>query len=147
MLGNYAPVEHFTISSKPSTQEINQLMNQLKPFNLTLVGVHGSSRSPKKKFGITEEMEQIIKEIKKNHPSIVSIFANPYSLGQFPGLDNSDALIMAYENALLSQEYAAQLIFGGIDAKGKLPVTASPKYPARTGIITKKKTIKILNPN
>ena len=142
MLENYAPIKHFTISSKPSMQEIDQLISQLKTYNLTIIGVHGSSRSPKKKFGITEEMERIIKEIKKTHPSIVSIFANPYSLGQFPGLDNSDALIMAYENAFLSQEYAAQLIFGGIDAKGKLPVSASQKYPARTGIITKKKRLK-----
>ena len=49
---------------------------------------------------------------------------------------------MAYENALLSQEYAAQLIFGGIEAKGKLPVSASERYAAGTGIVTKKKRLK-----
>ena len=49
---------------------------------------------------------------------------------------------MAYENALLSQEYAAQLIFGGIDAKGKLPVSVSERFQVGAGLVTKKKRLK-----
>lgn len=33
------------------------------------------------------------------------------------------AVVMGYEGTPLAQEYAAQVIFGGIPAKGKLPVT------------------------
>ena len=52
---------------------------------------------------------------------------------------------MAYENALLSQEYTAQLIFGGIDSKGKLPITASDQFKAGDGINTKKNRLKKYN--
>ncbi|MBL56838.1 MAG: hypothetical protein CMP61_06610 [Flavobacteriales bacterium] len=142
MLDNYASFKHFTLSRNASQDEIETLMESLKDYNLTVVGVHGNSRSPRKKFGITSNMVDAIASIRKSHPAILALFANPYVLGQFPELDNVEALIMAYENALLSQEYAAQLIFGGIEAKGKLPVSASERYTAGTGIVTKKKRLK-----
>ncbi len=142
MLGNYAPVKHFAISNKPTKEEIIKLVNDLKDYNLTIVGVHGNSRSPRKKFGLTPEMMDVLKNINAVHKTIVSVFANPYSLGIYPELEQTEALVMAYENTILSQEYAAQLIFGGIDAKGKLPVTASEKFKAGQGIITKKNRLK-----
>ncbi len=142
MLGNYAPVKHFSISNKPTKEEIIKLVNDLKDYNLTIVGVHGNSRSPSKKFGLTSEMMDVLKNINAVHKTIVSVFANPYSLGIYPELEQTEALVMAYENTILSQEYAAQLIFGGIDAKGKLPVTASEKFKAGQGIITKKNRLK-----
>jgi len=142
MLGNYAPVKHFSISNKPTKEEIIKLVNDLKDYNLTIVGVHGNSRSPHKKFGLTPEMMDVLKNINAVHKTIVSVFANPYSLGIYPELEQTEALVMAYENTILSQEYAAQLIFGGIDAKGKLPVTASEKFKAGQGIITKKNRLK-----
>lgn len=142
MLGNYAPVDHFYISSKPTKEEVIKVIKDLKGYNLTLVGIHGNSRSPKKQFGLTQEMMDVLNNIKSMHPTIVSVFANPYSLGLFPELSEGNALIMAYENALLSQEYAAQLIFGGIDAKGKLPVTVSERFQVGDGLVTKKKRLK-----
>ena len=142
MLGNYAPVDHFYISSKPTKEEVIKIINDLKGYNLVLVGIHGNNRSPKKKFGLTQDMMDVLNNIKSMHPTIVSVFANPYSLGFFPELSEGNALIMAYENALLSQEYTAQLIFGGIDAKGKLPVTVSERFQVGYGLTTKKKRLK-----
>ena len=142
MLSNYAPIDHFYISSKPTKEEIVKVINELKDYNLILVGIHGNSRSPRKKFGLTNHMMDVLNNIKSIHPTIVSVFANPYSLGFFPQLSEGNALIMAYENSLLSQEYAAQLIFGGIDAKGKLPVSVSDRFQVGAGLITKKKRLK-----
>ena len=142
MLSNYATIKHFTISEKASKEEVVKLINDLKPYNLTLVGIHGGSRSPRKKFGITKQMINVLNTIKTLHPTIVSVFANPYSLGVYPEIGKADGVIMAYENALLSQEYTAQLIFGGIDSKGKLPITASDQFKAGDGIDTKKNRLK-----
>jgi hypothetical protein len=143
MLENYAPVDHFYISSNPTKEEVIKIISDLKDYNLTVVGIHGNSRSPGKKFGLTQNMMDVLNNIKSVHPTIVSVFANPYSLGMFPQIGEGNALIMAYENTLLSQEYAAQLIFGGINAKGKLPITASERFKVGDGLVTKKKTFKI----
>ena len=145
MLSNYAAIDHFQLPANATNAQINQLVTQLKDYNLTLIGVHASSRNPRKKFGLTNQMMSVIDTLEKEHSTIISIFANPYSLGKFPQIANGNAVIMAYENAILSQEYAAQLIFGGIEAKGKLPVTASSEFPAGSGVTSKKKKIKVFN--
>ena len=142
MLENYAPVDHFYISSNPTKEEVIKIISDLKDYNLTVVGIHGNSRSPGKKFGLTQNMMDVLNNIKSVHPTIVSVFANPYSLGMFPQIGEGNALIMAYENTLLSQEYAAQLIFGGINAKGKLPIAASERFKVGDGLVTKKKRLK-----
>ena len=142
MLGNYAPIKHFSLPAKPSKEALGNLLDSLKDYNLTIIGVHAKSRSPKRNFGLSTDVMEVLDTIKSNHPTVVSVFANPYSLGVFPELGSGDALIMAYENSLLSQEYSAQLIFGGIEAKGLLPVTASRAYPIKSGILTEKKRLK-----
>jgi CubicO group peptidase (beta-lactamase class C family) len=48
------------------------------------------------------------------------------------------AVILSYQNSELAQDYTAQLIFGGIIAKGKLPVTISDEYKAGHGLETGK---------
>lgn len=147
MLGNYATVDDFTLSAKPTQKEILALMEDLKDYNMVIVGVHGSSRSPRKKFGLTPAMMEAVNAIRLEKNTVVSVFANPYSLGVFPELSTGKALVMAYENAYLSQEYAAQLIFGGIEAKGKLPVSVSELFPAGSGLVSKKKRLKYSIPN
>jgi CubicO group peptidase (beta-lactamase class C family) len=45
---------------------------------------------------------------------------------------------MAYEGTPLAQEYAAQVVYGGVAAKGKLAVTIPEMYFAGTGVYTPK---------
>ena len=45
---------------------------------------------------------------------------------------------MAYEGTPLAQRYAAQVLFGGIGAKGKLPVSIPDLYFSGAGIFTAK---------
>lgn len=142
MLNNYANVKHFQVGRSPTKKQINDLLAELKAFNLVITSVHAKNRSPKSKFGITKQMMDVLNQIRVVHPTITSIFANPYSIGMFPELEKSDVIIMAYENALLSQEYAAQLIFGGIEAKGKLPVTVSNRFKVGDGLTTNKTRFK-----
>ncbi|GIR82150.1 MAG: hypothetical protein CM15mP83_8760 [Flavobacteriaceae bacterium] len=48
-------------------------------------------------------------------------FANPYSLLKLP-LDACESVVLAYQNGSIFQSKAAQLVFGGLGANGKLPV-------------------------
>ncbi|RYY13540.1 MAG: class A beta-lactamase-related serine hydrolase, partial [Cytophagaceae bacterium] len=45
-------------------------------------------------------------------------------------------VVLAYQESLDAQQLAAQLIFGGIGAVGKLPVTAANNLPAGFGLTT-----------
>ena len=63
--------------------------------------------------------------LSKSHDVINVLFGNPYVLDGFGKLDSSRAILVAYEDNDLTQEEAAQAIFGGLIPQGKLPVTAS----------------------
>lgn len=57
--------------------------------------------------------------------NVVSVlFAKAYNLKNYQYIiKNSRAVVLAYENCELAQDYAAQTIYGGNAASGKMPVT------------------------
>jgi len=46
------------------------------------------------------------------------------------------ALVQHYERSPLTESFAAQLLFGGLQAKGKLPIALDQRFPAGYGIDT-----------
>ena len=63
---------------------------------------------------------------------ILVTFANPYSISKLP-LEKCKSVVLAYQNNLIFQSKAAQLVFGGLGANGKLPVSVG-RYPQGSGI-------------
>ncbi|MBN4061610.1 MAG: serine hydrolase [Flavobacteriales bacterium] len=136
-LENYAAISHFIMSKSPKKAEVDTLLKNLGDYNLVIIGIHGTNNRPSKHFGITQQTVKLVRQIRQAGKKIIlDVFANPYSLGKFYGAENADALLMSYEDSKLSNDYSAQLIFGGISANGKLSVTASPVFPVGSGIET-----------
>jgi len=133
MLENYTQIDQFNISKAPTEQEIDHLIDQLKPYNTIIVGIHGTSLYPKRRYGITDQQIKIAGKLRQGN-TIFTFFGNPYALENFEGLKNSKGLILAYQDDKEVEELSAQLIFGAIDAVGKLPVTVEGMYSFGTGI-------------
>ncbi|MFH1319558.1 MAG: glycoside hydrolase family 3 N-terminal domain-containing protein [Bacteroidota bacterium] len=141
ILSNYAPVEHFSISKNASREQIVEIINKLSKYNLVIVGIHDMNNAPSKNFGVTEQSAEIVNGLRLQSRVVLTFFGSPYGLSSFDGIENVEAVIMAYEDGVLFQELSAQLIFGGIQAMGKLPVSVNPYFDAGTGI-TSSQTIK-----
>lgn len=133
VLSNYAQVDHFNISKTPSEAEITKLLNQLKPYNLIISSIHGMGLYPSRRFGITDQQIHLTDRLDSRH-TIFALFGNPYALQHFPQIKNAQSLIIAYQDDKDIEELTAQLIFGAIDANGKLPVTVKDFYPVKSGI-------------
>ncbi len=133
MLDNYTQVDHFNISKSPSEKEIASLINQLKPYNLIIAGIHGMGLYPSRRFGITDQQIRIT-EMLDPRKSIFVFLGNPYALTTFPKVKDALGLVLAYQDDKCAGETAAQLIFGAIDGNGKLPVTLKDFYPLHSGI-------------
>ncbi len=136
-LSNYATVKHFGVDKDAKSPAFDTLLVQLKNYNPVVVHINNTNNKPDKNFGLTPEVMNFLKAIIKNHKVIVNVAANPYILAKLDSIQFSDAVIMSYENSDYSESYSAQLIFGGVEASGKLPVTASPFYTLGMGIDTK----------
>ena len=123
MLSNYAPITHFSIDENPSSEIQRELLDKLIGFNLVIVSIHQSNKSPWRTHKITRNTDLFLQTLAIQSKVVVSVFANPYSINNFLFTNNFDGFIMAYQNSEIAQELAAQSIFGGIALNGRLPVS------------------------
>ncbi|MBA2422982.1 MAG: serine hydrolase [Chitinophagales bacterium] len=132
MLSNYAAVTHFQISKNATNKEFENLKNILLHYDTVFVAIQNMSRSPAANFGITQNTRNFIKLLLTTRLKIVlTVFGSPYSLEYF---DDADWLVDAYNDDVVTQQVAAQVLFGGLSSKGRLPVTASGKAVAGSGV-------------
>jgi beta-glucosidase-like glycosyl hydrolase/CubicO group peptidase (beta-lactamase class C family) len=134
-LERYSPMNHFIFPKDGGMAAINALKKNLEGHQLVLVGMHGLGiREGDNNFGISPEMVVLIRSLIEDHTVVVTIFGNVYSLGKIQGLENAAGVIAAYQETPLTQDLAAQMIFGGTGAHGKLPVSINPAFSRGDGL-------------
>ncbi|NNK74570.1 MAG: serine hydrolase, partial [Maribacter sp.] len=117
-------------------KDIATIKNKLKDFNLVIIGHHKSNESPWKPYKFSKKELSWLEELAKERSSnlILSVFAKPYALLDIDSFENIDGVIVSYQNSAIAQQKTAQLIFGAIDAKGVLPVSAHADFQVKTGV-------------
>jgi beta-N-acetylhexosaminidase len=143
-LSLYGDVTHFSIEKNADISQYRALLNKLTGFDLVIVAYLKSNYSPSS-FGITGNSVWFGHELANYTKVIVNLFASPYVLTKFRK-GRFHGIIVSYEDNELSQDFSAQLIYGGIPALGKLPVSAGIEYPVRTGITNEKVRLKYADP-
>ena len=134
-LSKYAEVDHFifTESNKDS------LFNILKDYDVVFTSVHNTSYWPSGNYKVNKNHLIQIAKLANETKVVFSVFANPYSLRQFKMIDSIGAVLIAYSDDVEVQSAAAQVIFGGTEISGRLPVSINKDYTVGTGIDIKKK--------
>ncbi len=135
-LEKYTRMEHFNWTEDMDTSATNELFVNLQSFDLLVVGISDLNQIPYKDFGVTKKMKQFLKQIIQSNQTLVVVFGNAYSLDKFKGIETAKGLILTYQDGSLFQELAAQVIFGGIGATGKLPVNVNEYFKLNDGIKT-----------
>lgn len=136
VMSRYASIDNFYANKKIKKSEVDSLISILKNYSYVIVSIQNTTNLANENFGISNETIAFIDTLKDQNKIILDIFANPYSLGRFENTDNIDALIVSYQDNIITENLSAQLIFGAITATGKLPVTSSAEFPLNTGIPT-----------
>ena len=97
-------------------------------------------------FGIKSDLVEFLDKLTAKNKTIITWFGNPYGIAKIKSLENADGLVLAYQDNKYTEDLSAQLIFGGIGARGALPVTINEKWPLDFGINdTRKYQIEIRN--
>ncbi|WP_317195473.1 glycoside hydrolase family 3 N-terminal domain-containing protein [Rufibacter psychrotolerans] len=137
-LAKYTQVDNFFLPPTNSIADLQALKEKLKGYNMILVGVHKLQlkASGTGTFGITAEMNLFLKDLIRTKPTVVSVFGNVYSLTRFEDIEKAHGVLAAYQENELTQDVAAQIIFGGVGAKGKLPVNVSNSFRIGDGLRT-----------
>ncbi|SHN17037.1 beta-glucosidase [Flavobacterium xinjiangense] len=120
-----------------SDTNLDSLQVKLKPFTTVIIGYHKSDVAFKNGDLNSDELFKI-NYLARNNNVILDIFAKPYSLLSIANFDDIEGLIVSYQNSTIAQEVSAELIFGAIEAKGKLPVSINTSFKVNDGLATEK---------
>jgi len=123
----------FAIDREAPVANFEELKRKLTDFEVVIVGVTNTHYYPNT-YGTRKVSIDFVNALSKEKKVIFSLFANAYALEKFQ-LKNLHAILIGYNDDDLTQELAAQLIYGGIIAKGKLPVSIGNDYPEGYGIV------------
>ena len=130
MLKNYTKVDVIADSN------LDGLLKKLQPYNQVIIGFHKSNAHPWKSYKFKQKELVWLQEIARQKNVILDVFASPYSLLQLKSFTNIESLLVSYQNSKLAQEISAQIIFGALKTKGKLPVSIGKEFKVGFGIDT-----------
>lgn len=121
----------FFFENKDTITKVNSILEQLKNYDAVVVGFHNYNRRPANQFGLSKNSLDLLNKLQGNN-TITFAFGNPYAV-QY--ICNSNNLVVCYEDDEITQQAAADLLMGKINAKGKLPVTVCEGFRFGDGIV------------
>jgi len=112
----------------------NEILRKLIRYNTVIVGCHASNNNPWKRYKFSEDDLRLLEDISKNTQIILTVFSTPYSLLDVKSFEDIEGVLVAYQNSPIVQRTAAQMIFGALETKGKLPVSIGVHFQEGIGL-------------
>lgn len=122
------------VSDGTSVADLNSLLSSLKDYEQIIVGIHDPRSRPGSKLPYSANLQSFISGVSALPNTVVSVFANPYTIAGLPGIEKSGALIVGYQKEDFMQKAAAKVITGQLKPTGKLSVTINQLFPTGAGI-------------
>ena len=138
--GNDSAVSFFSHLNKYS--KVDEIVNInlknsdsiISKYNTIIIGVHANSKTPWNSYKINKKEIDLINHIAKKVDVILNVFGSPYTLKPFKSIRSIKGVIVSYQNSIIFQQKSAQLIFGALNSKGRLPVTIGKLFDVGDGI-------------
>ncbi len=131
-LSQYGAFSHFLIPDKAQKEKFDEVLAKLEG-KTVIIGLAKISNVQSKKYNITPQIEDFIKQVSKKCETVVVHFGNAYSVGI---TENQPHLVVAYEWNEFTQALVPEVLFGAIQAKGKMPVSAGTSIKYGIGFAT-----------
>jgi len=130
----YEELKKYTKVHKVSAEKLDELINKLQNYNTVVVGFHKKNDHPWRDYKFDDKELVWLYEIARTNTVILDVFAMPYSVIDLSTIENIEGVVMSYQNSDIAQQKSAQLLFGSISAKGKLPVSLGEHFKVGDGI-------------
>jgi len=151
MTGNYTKVDCFHLSDDFTGTDLKTMVDKLSSYNLIITAIHSQlwkvdsslvkrdnlKRDPA--LSANEEiqnLDNLLKKISLIKNQVVVFFSEPDFVSRLGNIGNPEGLLIANQNDMVYQELAAQLLFGGVSATGKLLVPIGNQYHSGDGLTT-----------
>ncbi|MBQ8034971.1 MAG: hypothetical protein IJ267_07575 [Bacteroidales bacterium] len=125
LANRYGTVDTLLLGNNASLEELKNIRKKLEGHDLIIFGFNDTDQRPYKNYGIIPEEVKFITDWAAEQPMIAVYMGSPYAIAQIPEHKNFTACVVGYMPDQVNIFAAAQLIFGGIPAKGVLPVSTA----------------------
>jgi beta-glucosidase-like glycosyl hydrolase/CubicO group peptidase (beta-lactamase class C family) len=133
-LSLYTQVDHFFVPADANQTYLDSLIINLKEYNQIITGIHDDPGRPHNRITFSQPVLSFISSLATQENVIVAVFKNPYVLDKLNSIEDADGLIVTYQDNNDVEDLTAQLIFGGINANGRLPVSIGNKFELGDGV-------------
>ncbi|MDR0573333.1 MAG: serine hydrolase [Tannerella sp.] len=129
MLKKYGDVDCYNIAGSADYNDKKNIYDKLKNYDVIIRSIHNAKTEDSRDLQNTASGKELIDVF----------FTVPYICSDFSAsATNAQAIVIAYESTPQAENYAAQVIFGGVPAKGSLPVSVPNMFTVGTGVHTEK---------
>ncbi len=124
----------FMISKNESASDVKSLLTVLKNYGQVYISIHDTRIRPQSKLDYNVYVKQLITDLASRRNTVISVFANAYSIAGLPGIEKAGALIVAYQNSDYLQHSAVKVITQRLKPSGKLSVSINEYFKNGAGI-------------
>ena len=137
VLNAYTGVSSFFLPRVFNATVGDSMVSRLRNFEIIIIGLHNMTGYPADSFNLSKQALHLADTLSKISRTVLVVFGNPYSLRLLPKNIHTESILVAYQDFPVTQLLAAEILFGGIPARGHLPVS-SASFPYGTGEETDK---------
>lgn len=113
----------FLVGKNTPVTELNQMLVSLKQYDQVFVSIHDTRLRPASKLDYSSDVKLLIADLAAKPNSVISVFANAYTIAGLPGIEKSGAILVCYQKDDALQRSVVKVITGEIKPIGKLPVS------------------------
>jgi beta-N-acetylhexosaminidase len=125
----------YFISKEAQMPDMNSMLQDLKSYDQIIIGIHDTRARPGSKLDYSSNLKLMIADLAAYHNTVISVFANPYTIAGLPGIEKAGALLACYQKEATLQHAAAKVITKQIKPAGKLSVSVNTYFPNGAGIV------------
>lgn len=121
------------LDKQASAEKVESIKQVLTNYEQILLSIHDTRKRPAPVLDFSAALKTFISQLAEKI-TLISVFANPYTLIHLPGLEKTNTLMMNYQNSEEMQKAAVKVINKEIPSKGKLPVNINAYFKNGDGL-------------
>ena len=124
-LNEYTGISSCFIPMKFEPRLRDSLVKILSSHNILIIGLHKMTGYPADSFTLSRQTLSLIDTLSKINRTVLVVFGNPYALRLLKPPARPESILVSYQDFPVTQQLSAELLFGGIPASGRMPVSAA----------------------
>ena len=132
--GWYANSTQFLVGKNTPDSILKVLLDTLKQYNQVYISINDTRRRPASTLDYSNDVKSLITALAAHPNTVISVFANAYTIAGLPGIEKCGALLVGYQMTDDLQRSAVKVITLQLKPTGRLPVTINKLFTTGAGL-------------